>query len=176
MTTPPPQGQNPYGQQPPQGENPYSQQPAAPGQPQQGVPPQGVPPQGFPQQGPYAAPGMPGAAPEPPRRNKKNIVRIVGACVVLAVIAGGWLASRDDAKTAAVGDCMHRGNDDDNNPDLEVVECGSGQAEYKVLAKIEGKFTGMIAQSKCEAEAKGFKYAYTETGDSKSFVLCLDDA
>ncbi|CAM5437566.1 hypothetical protein Sdia_09900 [Streptomyces diastaticus subsp. diastaticus] len=32
------------------------------------------------------------------------------------------------------------------------------------------------AQSKCEAEAEGFKYAYTETGGSKSFVLCLDDA
>ncbi|MEU6108493.1 hypothetical protein ABZ853_08835 [Streptomyces albidoflavus] len=174
MTTPPPQGQNPYGQQPPQGQNPYSQ-PQQPGQPQQGVPPQGQP-QGFPQQGPYAAPGMPGAAPEPPAKNKKNILRIVGAVIALAVIGGGWWASQDDAKAAAVGDCMHRGSDDDNNPDLEVVECGSDQAEYKVLAKIEGKFTGMVAQSKCEAEAEGFKYAYTETGGSKSFVLCLDDA
>ncbi|NEC16504.1 hypothetical protein G3I34_30400 [Streptomyces sp. SID8014] len=170
MTTPPPQGQNPYGQQPAQDQNPYGQQPA-PGQPQQGVPPQGFPPQG-----PYAAPGMPGAAPEQPVKNKKNILRIAGAVIVLAVIAGSWWASQDDAKAAAVGDCMHRGSDDDNNPDLEVVECGSDKAEYKVLAKIEGKFTSIVAQSKCEAEAEGFKYAYTETGGSKSFVLCLDDA
>ncbi|MHC8562608.1 LppU/SCO3897 family protein [Streptomyces albidoflavus] len=127
-------------------------------------------PQGFPQQGPYAAPGMPGAAPEPPAKNKKNILRIVGAVIALAVIGGGWWASQDDAKAAAVGDCMHRGSDDDNNPDLEVVECGSDQAEYKVLAKIEGKFTGMIAQSKCEAEAEGFKYAYTRRGAARA--LC----
>ena len=33
----------------------------------------------------------------------------------------------------------------DTNPDLEVVECGSDQAEYKVLAKIEGKFRVLAA-------------------------------
>ncbi|MFI2669550.1 hypothetical protein ACH5AU_08320 [Streptomyces albidoflavus] len=174
MTTPPPQGQNPYGQQPPQGQNPYSQ-PQQPGQPQQGVPPQGQP-QGFPQQGPYAASGMPGAAPEPPAKNKKNILRVVGVVIALAVVGGGWWASQSDPAAAKAGDCVERGNDDDNNPELKIVECDSDTAEYKVLAKIEGNFIGMTAQSKCEDQAKGFKYAYTQTQGSDSFLLCLDDA
>jgi len=167
VTTPPPQGnpfaqgqQQPYGQ--PQGQAPY--------------PPQG----GFPQQAGqpgFPPPGAP-VPPEQPRRKLsfKTIKNIVIAVAVVSVAVGGYIASRDDANTAAVGDCMHRGNTDDNNPDLEVVECSSSKAQYKVLAKIEGSFlTDSMASSKCEAEAKDFQYVYTESGDSKDFLLCLKD-
>ncbi|MGW1025561.1 LppU/SCO3897 family protein [Streptomyces sp. NPDC002577] len=168
MTTPPPQGQNPFaqGQQPygqPQGGNPYAQQAA----PQPGQP--GVPPQ----PSPYF--GAPAPAPQQPRRNIKQYFRIAGFIVAALVVAGGWWASRDDANTAAVGSCMHRGSTDDNNPDLEVVDCGDAKAEYKVLAKIDGSFTSLTADKKCAAEASDFQYAYTETGDSGSFLLCLKD-
>ncbi|MFF5968367.1 hypothetical protein ACFY64_32510 [Streptomyces collinus] len=92
------------------------------------------------------------------------------------VAIGGYIASRDDTKTAAVGDCMHRGSSSDNNPDLEVVKCDDAKAQFKVLAKIEGSYlTETLASSKCEAEAKDFQYTYTESGDGKDFLLCLQD-
>ncbi|MFF8523295.1 hypothetical protein ACF05X_14375 [Streptomyces werraensis] len=160
MTTPPPQGnpfaqgqQQPYGQ--PQGQAPFPQQAGQPGFPPPGAP---RPPQ---QQG--------------RKISFKTIKNVVIVLIVAGVAIGGWIASRDDAAAAAVGDCMHRGSTDDNNPDLEVVDCGDAKAQYKVLAKVEGNFSGLTAQSKCEAESKDFEYVYTETNGSKSFLLCLKD-
>ncbi|GGV76355.1 hypothetical protein AB0D65_20425 [Streptomyces griseoloalbus] len=167
MTTPPPQGnpfaqgqQQPYGQ--PQGQAPY--------------PPQG----GFPQQAGQPGFPPPGAPVPPPQQGRKlsfkTIKNIVIVLIVAGVAIGGYISSQDDAQTAAVGDCMHRGSTDDNNPDLEVVDCADAKAQYKVLAKIEGSFlTETLASSKCEAEAKDFQYTYTESGDSKDFLLCLKD-
>ena len=165
MTTPPPQG------------NPFAQgQPAA--APQAPFPPQGGYPQqpgqpGFPPQG--AAPYAP--VPPQPSGRKLSFKTIKNIAIVIAVAAiaiVGYVTSRDDANTAAVGDCMHRGSTSDNNPDLEVVECSDAKAQYKVLAKIEGSYlTQTLASSKCEAEAKDFQYTYTESGDGKDFLLCL---
>ena len=146
MTTPPPQG------------NPFAQ-----GQP--GFPPQGA--------APYAP-----VPPQPSGRKLsfKTIKNIVIVIAVAAIAIVGYVTSRDDANTAAVGDCMHRGSTSDNNPDLEVVECSDAKAQYKVLAKIEGSYlTQTLASSKCEAEAKDFQYTYTESGDGKDFLLCLKD-
>ncbi|WP_367321997.1 hypothetical protein [Streptomyces sp. HUAS ZL42] len=169
MTTPPPQGnpfaqgQQPYGQ--PQGQAPYPPQggyPQQPGQP--GFPPQGA--------APYAP-----VPPEQPRRKLgfKTIKNIVIVIAVIGVAIGGYIASRDDANTAKVGDCMHRGNSDDNNPDLEVVDCKSSKAQYVVLAKIEGSYSALTAESKCAEKAKDFQYSYTESGDGSDFLLCLKD-
>lgn len=163
MTTPPPQG-NPFAQ--------GQQQPT--GQPQGQYPAQG----GFPQQA--GQPGFPPpGTPVPPQQGRKlsfkTIKNIVIVLIVAGVAIGAYVTSRDDADTAAVGDCMHRGSTDDNNPDLEVVDCGDAKAQFKVLAKVEGSFTGLTAQTKCEAEAKDFQYSYTETAGSKSFLLCLKD-
>ncbi|MFF2214669.1 LppU/SCO3897 family protein [Streptomyces antibioticus] len=148
MSTPPPQGQNPFAQG----------QPQAPYPPQQGTVP--------------FAP-----VPQQPRRRVsfKLIKNVVIVVAVLGVAIGGYIASRDDANTAAVGDCMHRGSSSDSNPDLEVVDCTSSQAQYIVLAKVKGTFTALTADSKCEAEAKDFQYSYTETGDGSNFLLCLKD-
>ncbi|MFI6373973.1 hypothetical protein [Streptomyces sp. NPDC050546] len=166
MTTPPPQG-NPFAQNQPAG------QPQAPYPPQGGYPQQpgqpGFPPQG----GPYAP-----VPPQPSGRKLsfKTIKNIVIVIAVAGIAIGGWITSRDDANTAAVGDCMHRGSTSDNNPDLEVVKCSDAKAQYVVLAKIEGSFlTDTLASSKCEAEAKDFQYSYTESGDGKDFLLCLKD-
>ncbi|NDZ77064.1 hypothetical protein G3I19_00705 [Streptomyces sp. SID10853] len=182
MSTPPPQGQNPYAQQPngpygqPQGGNPYGQQPQQPG-------PYGQPGQ---QPGPYGQPGQPGVpqqpspypnqgggqipmapvAPMAPSRGKgKMILRVVIAVVVIGVAAFSWYSSQDDADTAKVGDCMHRGSSSDTNPELEVVDCNDAKAQYKVAEKKDGDET-------CDRT----KYnSYTETGGSKDFTLCLTD-
>ncbi|WP_405767867.1 hypothetical protein OHU34_21495 [Streptomyces sp. NBC_00080] len=162
MSTPPPHGQNPFAQQ---GQQPY-------GQPQGQAP---YPPQpGYPQPGaaPYGA-----VPPEQPRR-KVSFKLIKNVVIVLAVIGvgiGAYISSQDDANTAAVGDCMHRGSSSDDNPDLEVVKCDSSQAQYIVLAKVEGTYTALTADSKCEEKAKDFQYSYTETGDGSNFLLCLKD-
>lgn len=152
MTTPPPQG------------NPFAQgQPAA--APQAPFPPQGA--------APYAP-----VPPQPSGRKLsfKTIKNIVIVIAVATIAVVGYITSRDDANTAAVGDCMHRGSTSDNNPDLEVVKCDDAKAQFKVLAKIEGSYlTETLASSKCEAEAKDFQYTYTESGDGKDFLLCLKD-
>ncbi|MFE6197204.1 hypothetical protein [Streptomyces sp. NPDC057838] len=167
MSTPPPQG-NPFAQNQPAG------QPQAPYPPQGGYPQQpgqpGIPPQGA---NPYAP-----VPPQPSGRKLsfKTIKNIVIVVAVAGIAIGGWITSRDDANTAAVGDCMHRGSTNDNNPDLEVVECSDAKAQFKVLAKIEGSYlTETLASSKCEGEAKDFQYTYTESGDGKDFLLCLQD-
>ncbi|MFC9506496.1 hypothetical protein [Streptomyces sp. NPDC057002] len=166
MTTPPSQG-NPFAQNQPAG------QPQAPYPPQGGYPQQPGQP-GFPPQG---APYVP-VPPQPSGRKLsfKTIKNIVIVIAVAGIAIGGWITSRDDANTAAVGDCMHRGSTSDNNPDLEVVKCSDAKAQYVVLAKIEGSFlTDTLASSKCESAAKDFQYSYTESGDGKDFLLCLKD-
>ncbi len=170
MTTPPPQG-NPYAQgqpqapQQPQGQNPFSQ--GQPGFPQQAGQP-GFPPPGA----PYAP-----VPPQPARRKPsfKTLKNIVIAVVIVGVAVGGYIASRDDATTAAVGDCMHRGNSSDTDPDLEVVDCGDASAQYVVLAKVEGSFSELTAESKCAEKARDFQYSYTESGSGSDFLLCLKD-
>ncbi|AWW38638.1 MULTISPECIES: LppU/SCO3897 family protein [Streptomyces] len=149
MTTPPPQG-NPFAQ----GQNnPYAQ-----GQPQAPQPPQ----PGFP--GPYAP-----VPPEQPRRKLsfKTIKNVVVGVVVAGVVIGGFIASRDDANTASVGDCMSISNPDSiTDPGLEVVDCGDSKAKYKVADKKDGTSSG------CDRT----KYSeYTETGGSSDFTLCLED-
>ncbi|QOV37116.1 hypothetical protein IM697_01210 [Streptomyces ferrugineus] len=167
MTTPPPQG-NPFAQ----GQNPYAQGQQPYGQPQQGqapYPPQGGYPQqpgqpGFPQQGaPYAP-----VPPEPSGRKWtfKKVKNIVMVVVVAGMVIGGYIASRDDADTAKVGDCMSIGNPNSaTDPDLEVVDCGDSKAAYKVADKKDG------TSGSCDRT----KYAeYTQSGDGDSFTLCLE--
>ncbi|MFF2849996.1 hypothetical protein ACFVT5_27220 [Streptomyces sp. NPDC058001] len=154
MTTPPPQGQNPFAQ----GQQPYGQQPPTPQQPgQPGIPPQ---------PSPYFNQGAPVPPPQPQRRNFKTWIRIGVVVVGLIVVAGAWFASRDDASSAKVGDCMSISNPDSStDPGLEVVECSNSKAKYKVEEKKDDN-------SGCDRT----KYSeYTETGGSKDFTLCLSD-
>jgi hypothetical protein len=159
VTTPPPQGQNPFAQ----GQQPYGQpQAQAPYPPQGGYPQQPGQP-GFPPQGgaPYA--------PVPPQRPKRPIKQYlrIGIAVVAVIAAGiGYLASRHDPDTAKVGDCMSISNPNNTTaPGLKVVDCTSSKAKYKVVQKKSN-------DSGCDRT----KYSeYTETGGSDDFTLCLED-
>lgn len=165
VTTPPPQNQNPFAQQ---GGNAYGQQPQAP---------HGQPPQGNPygqQPGPYGQPqGFPGAPvpPPAPRRSKLKKIRMIGLPVVFVIIAaGGYIASRDDADTAAVGDCvMNSGTT--TKPDVEVVDCKDAKAKYKVIKKVDGAKSAMATCSSVEGATGG----YEQSRGSDSFVLCFSD-
>ncbi|MER8005298.1 hypothetical protein [Streptomyces sp. NPDC094149] len=164
MSTPP-QGQNPFAQgQQPQDQAPYPPQggyPQQPGQP------------GFPQQAtaPYA--------PVPPQSSRKLSFKAIRIILVIVVALGfgayKFISGQDDADTAKVGDCMHRGSTNDSNPDLEVVKCSDAKAQYVVLAKISGDFSQTEAETKCTAAAKDFEYSYTQSGDGSDFLLCLKD-
>jgi hypothetical protein len=160
VTTPPPQGQNPFAQ----GQQPYGQPPQD--QAPYGPPPQGYPQQpgqpGFPQQGtvPYAP-----VAPQRPKRGIKWYLRIVVVAGALIAALVGYISSRHDPDTAKVGDCMSISNPDSStDPGLKVVDCTSSKAKYKVAEKKSDN-------SGCDRT----KYAeYTETGKD-DFTLCLSE-
>ncbi|GAB1328702.1 LppU/SCO3897 family protein [Streptomyces sennicomposti] len=162
MTTPPPQGPNPYAQVP---TAPVGQQPGQPGVPQQPYAP-------FPQQ--QGAPVPPPPAPARKRIGKKA-VRIIGAIVVAVIIAvlkfgAGWFLTRDDAETTSVGSCMH--NDGTmSKPDLQDVDCSSAKAEYEVVQK----FDGSTDEKKCETVAAA-TISYVQYGGGHDVVLCLKEA
>ncbi|MFJ5260652.1 hypothetical protein ACIQAC_09330 [Streptomyces sp. NPDC088387] len=163
MTTPPPQG-NPFAQSQPQGQNPFAQ-----GQ----TPPEGGFPQqpGFPQQGnPYGA-----VPPEQPRRKIgfKTIKNIVIAVIVVSVAVGAFIASRDDADQAAVGDCLKSSSS--SSDEMEVVECSSSEAEVEVLKKVDGNFSSITAETECRKVEEATSF-YAQTGDGAEFLLCLKDA
>jgi hypothetical protein len=104
---------------------------------------------------------------------------MIRLAVVVVIAAGAaifrYISSQDDADTAKVGDCMHRGSTSDTNPDLEVVKCSDSKAQYTVLAKISGNYSETEADAKCTAAAKDFQYSYTQSGDGSDFLLCLKD-
>jgi hypothetical protein len=165
VTTPPPQGQNPFAQgQPPVG------QPQAPYPPQGGYPQQPGQP-AFPQQA--TAPYAPVPPQAPSRRPKfKTIKNVVIVVAVLAAVIGGWIASRDDADHANVGDCLKSASSSSDR--MEVVGCDSSDAEAKVLQKIKGHYSQITAETECR-KVTGATSFYAETGDGDEFLLCLAD-
>ncbi|MFF3407045.1 hypothetical protein ACFYW8_12760 [Streptomyces sp. NPDC002742] len=161
MTTPPPQGQNPFAQgQPPQGQAPYGQQP------QQGYPQQPGQP-GFP---PQSAAGYAAVPPQRPKRGLRQYGRIALAVAGLGVIVGGWVINNDndDAKKLAVGDCLYN-KGTGSNPDVVQVDCADSKATHKVLKKADGaSLPSLTCQNVTDTTAT---LTWKETGES--FTLCL---
>ncbi|WP_406105382.1 hypothetical protein OG698_24210 [Streptomyces sp. NBC_01003] len=160
MTTPPPQGQNPFaqGQQPsgpPQG-GPYAPVAGQPGVPQQPYPPHA--------QGAPIPPGRPAGG------GKKKALRIVALIVVAIALYGvKWYLGQSDAETTAVGSCLHN-NGTTSSPDLKDVDCSSSDSEYKVIEK----FDGTSDVDKCNS-VQGTEVSYYQSGGSHDVVLCLKE-
>ncbi|MET7639261.1 hypothetical protein [Streptomyces sp. NPDC005438] len=88
-------------------------------------------------------PGMMPPPPPPQRSNKGKVIAIVVGLVVLLGI-GGLVAylNQDDADRASVGDCMKRGKGSTaTDAELDKVDCGSSDAEFEVMKRIDGKGT-----------------------------------
>ncbi|MGC0330842.1 hypothetical protein RKD23_003832 [Streptomyces sp. SAI-170] len=151
MSTPPPQGQNPFAQ----GQNPYAQAQVAPQQPGQ---------PGFPQQ------GVPVPPPAQGKRFSKKLLRIGGFIVIAIIIAVVKMQmGKTDAETTSVGSCMqNKGSMTDAK--LETVDCSSTDAQYKVIEK----FDDTSDTDKCNT-VTGTEIAYYQTGDGHDLVLCLKE-
>ncbi|MGC9498072.1 LppU/SCO3897 family protein [Streptomyces sp. WG7] len=77
---------------------------------------------------------------------------------------GGFIASRDDADQAGVGDCLKSASSSSDR--MEVVDCSSADAEAKVIEKIKGHHTQFTAESAC-SKVEGATGFYAETGDGR---------
>ncbi|MEU6365103.1 hypothetical protein ABZ876_05030 [Streptomyces sp. NPDC046931] len=168
MTTPPPQGANPYAQQP---GAPMGQQPGQPGVPPQQAGAPGAPYAPFPHQGaPAPMPPQAGSG----KRAGKKALRIVGAIIVGIIALGvkfgiGWWANQTDAESTSVGACMHNdGTESDAN--LKEVDCSSSSAQYKVVKK----FDNTSDDNKCKS-VQDATIAYYQTEATHKVVLCLKE-
>lgn len=140
--------QNVPGSTPEQG---FPQQPPAP---QYGAP-------GAPQLGPDGQPlqpGAPGAYPpaggfqpaaEPAKKGGKwqRILLTVGVAIVVAVISALWRNGVFDSPIMKAGDCVQQTGSDS----VKVVDCGSADAQFKVLGIKEKVSQASARLGACEA-------------------------
>ena len=167
---------SPSGPQQPFPNDPQQQFPPAPGSQDSSRRPATAQPGGFP-------PGW--RLPAPARRRSRPVAVAAGRSGSIAswsVSSSCWPASpgssmylnRDAANKAKVGDCVAQEGSDD----LKVVECGSADADYKVVGRVEDKTQTEAGISACGPFVdQGAEQAYWE-GESgkKGLVLCLAPA
>ena len=114
---------------------------------------------------------QPALAPERNPKRRQKIVLAVFLVVVLGFFGVIWLATRHNAETAKVGDCMEQTGPDS----LKVVGCGDPKATFTVVGRVEDKTQVEAGLSACRPfQDKGAEQAYWsgEQG-KKGLVLCL---
>ncbi|GAA1570126.1 hypothetical protein GCM10009789_24610 [Kribbella sancticallisti] len=115
---------------------------------------------------PEPAPGMPGRPMEPGKPLFKRPA-VFGLLVPVAVIALLVWANTGKPSSADVGSCVvNKGTD--SAPKVKVVDCGSSQGEFKVIARLENSTNAI----ECE-KFEGVTRSYTEQRGSKKYTLCL---
>jgi hypothetical protein len=137
----------------------------------------GFPPPGPPQQGFGDAPAAFPAEPKKKSAAGKIILRIV---LVLVVIIIGTVVKQtvfgDKAKDAAVGDCIAASKDvkanEQTNADAKVVDCGSSEAAFSVVGRINGETdTNSTSCDKYFKEGEQFFVYSSPSGGG--YLLCL---
>ena len=115
---------------------------------------------------PEPAPGAPGRPMDPGKPLFKRPV-ILGLLLPIALIALIVIANLGNPSSADAGDCVqNKGTVAD--PNVKVVDCGSTDAEFKVL----GKLSSTANSDECE-QFPGYMVAYTESRGSSGYTLCL---
>jgi hypothetical protein len=117
---------------------------------------------------PEPAPGAPGRPMNPgkPLIQRPAIAMLLLPIALIATIVVVNLNITTPSE-AAVGSCVvNKGSA--TSPDVDVVDCASSEAEYKVV----GKLDNTIDDSQC-AQFPGYEAAYTSEVGSQRYTLCL---
>jgi hypothetical protein len=166
-------GYLPPGALPPEpGAMPAAGYPADPGAyPPGGTYPAGAYPPGTYPPGVYPPPGAPGAPMPPggvPPKKKSNtrliVTLVIVAVVVVVGIVGYFVSRKSNPDNAQVGDCINYSS----NTDVKIVDCGSQDAEYKVVKRVDGT----SSTTACDNVADSDVSLYTE-GGGKQYTLCV---
>jgi hypothetical protein len=170
VSTPPAGGPQPFGQpqQQPFGQQPFGEQPTFGDQ------------SGFGQQQQFGQAPFPTAQPHdygqlPKRRNKRRIIQlVVAAVVVIAGVIVGIYSLHTSPGGAQVGDCL---SGDPSNPDnadaMKKTDCTSNDAQYKVVGRLDDKTRSDFDKEDCSgfptADAAFWENDQGDTGA----ILCL---
>jgi hypothetical protein len=147
-----------------------------------GAPPVDGPPGPGQPYGDPAQQGMGNPAALPPEPKKKGglgrvALRILGAIVaiVIVLVVKDQLFG-DKAKDAAVGDCIASSEqvkaDEETEAKAKVVECGSADAAFTVVGRVEGE-TSTSSKSCEKFFQENEEYAIYSSTAGKGYLLCL---
>ncbi|MCD0482190.1 hypothetical protein LO771_07125 [Streptacidiphilus sp. ASG 303] len=115
------------------------------------------------------APGMPMNPGRPIFARPGSWVLVLPVALLALIVLGAGLDLADEPSSASVGDCMHNSGSG-FNPDMHIVDCGSTQAEFRVVGKIDDA----TDIQRCEKFAdQGARSGYYQQQGSSKFVLCL---
>ncbi|MCX5118737.1 hypothetical protein OG992_16265 [Micromonospora sp. NBC_00362] len=138
-----------------------------------------------------AAEPQPAAEPKAEKSGAKKAIGIVGAILVVVVIAGlkfgvasaiGNYFNKDETAAAKTGDCIAElpevtGTEQEEVDGAKVVECTSTDAAYSVVGRVDGQSE---AQAKADTTCTQFfkegqeGYIYSSIKPGKTgYVLCL---
>jgi hypothetical protein len=117
---------------------------------------------------PEPAPGAPGRPMDPGKPLFKRppiLMVLLPIALIVAIVVIN--INTTTTSEAGVGSCVvNKGTA--STPNVEVVDCSSSEAEYKVV----GKLDNTIDDSKCE-QFQGYEAAYTSEVGSQKYTLCL---
>ena len=133
---------------------------------------------------PGAQQGFGDAPAAPPAKKKSGLGRKALSVLVALVIGVGIFAAKsfffgDKAKDAAVGDCISTPKDvgagEETETAAKVVDCGSGDADYTVLGRINGE-TNVDSKS-CDKHftVEDASYVVLASRTGGGYLLCLQE-
>ena len=112
---------------------------------------------------------VPGAPGQPMNPGKPLFMRppILFLLLPIALIVLIVFAAQGDPEYASEGECIQN-KGTVSAPDVRVVDCGSADAEYKIVGKLDNSTNS----DECE-QFTGYTVAYTEERGSSKYTLCL---
>lgn len=116
---------------------------------------------------PEPAPGAPGRPMDmgKPLFKRPAVLGLLLPVLVIAAIVVGNLTTTTSSE-AKVGDCVQNAGTI-SDPNVTVVDCGSPDAEFKVLGRVSSSVSSLCDQY------EGATVTYTETRRSSGYTLCL---
>jgi len=115
----------------------------------------------------------PAAPPAPAKKKGGGVLRVVIGLVVLLVAVGVYFFfNKDDASNAKAGDCLAGTSTTElKAKDLKIVDCTAGDANFKVLQRVDDKLYGE-SDAACTDPATLYVF-WTGKDGAKGTVLCL---